>query len=76
MEDIDKRIGRILGQLRGIQKMAKEQRDTVEILQQVSAVKKAIDSLSKEIVYLHIDQTLDPEQAKKVKKTLDRAISL
>lgn len=76
MEQLDKRIGRILGQLRGIQKMVKEHRDNVEILQQVSAVKKAIDGLSKEIIFLYIERSLDPEKAKELRKTIERAIDL
>ncbi len=76
MELLDKRIGRILGQLRGIQKMVKEDRDNVEILQQVSAVKKAIDGLSKEIIFIYIEKSLDPEKAKELRKTIERAIDL
>ncbi len=76
MELLDKRIGRILGQLRGIQKMVKENRDNVEILQQISAVKKAIDGLSKEIIFLYIERSLDPEKAKELRKTIERAIDL
>ena len=76
MELLDKRIGRILGQLRGIQKMVKENRDNVEILQQVSAVKKAIDGLSKEIIFLYIERSLEPDKAKELRKTIERAIDL
>ncbi len=76
MEHLDKRIGRILGQLRGIQKMVKENRDNVEILQQVSAVKKAIDGLSKEIIFIYIEKSLDPDKAKEFRKTIERAIDL
>lgn len=76
MEQLDKRIGRILGQLRGIQKMVKEDRDNVEILQQVSAVKKAIDGLSKEIIFIYIEKSLEPEKAKELRKTIERAIDL
>ncbi len=76
MEEIDKRLGRIIGQLRGIQKMVTEDRDSVEILQQVSAVKKAIDSLTKEIVFIKVDQTLEPDKAEQIKKTIERVISL
>lgn len=76
MEQLDKRIGRILGQLRGIQKMVKENRDNVEILQQVSAVKKAIDGLSKEIIFIYIEKSLEPDKAKELRKTIERAIDL
>jgi len=76
MEALDKRIVRIIGQLGGIQKMVKEERDNVEILQQVSAVKKAIDGLSKEIISLYLDKTLEPDKAKEIKRTIERAIEL
>lgn len=76
MELLDKRIGRILGQLRGIQKMVKENRDNVEILQQVTAVKKAIDGLSKEIIFMYIEKSLDSDKAKELRKTIERAIDL
>ncbi len=76
MELLDKRVGRILGQVRGIQKMVKEDRDCVEILQQVSAIKKAIDGLSTEIISLYLDKTLDPQKAKEIRKTIESAINL
>lgn len=76
MELLDKRVGRILGQVRGIQKMVKENRDCVEILQQVSAIKKAIDGLSTEIISLYLDKTLEPEKAKEIRKTIESAINL
>lgn len=76
MEKLEKRLVRIIGQLRGIQKMVADNRDNVEILQQVSAVKKAIDGLSKEIISLYLDRTLEPEKAKEIKKTIERAIEL
>ena len=43
MLDITQRINRIVGQLRGIEKMIKSERECHEILQQISAAKKAID---------------------------------
>jgi DNA-binding FrmR family transcriptional regulator len=76
MELLDKRVGRILGQVRGIQKMVKENRDCVEILQQVSAIKKAIDGLSTEIISLYLDKTLEPDKAKEIRKTIESAINL
>ncbi len=43
---LNQRINRIIGQLKGIQRMLDERRDCQEVLQQISAVKKAIDGLS------------------------------
>jgi CsoR family transcriptional regulator, copper-sensing transcriptional repressor len=76
MEDLDKRISRILGQLKGIQKMVKEDRECPDILQQVSAVKKAIDGLSKEIVILYLEKSLPQDQLKNIKNVVERAINL
>ncbi|OGK48177.1 hypothetical protein A3A93_06755 [Candidatus Roizmanbacteria bacterium RIFCSPLOWO2_01_FULL_38_12] len=76
MESLDKRVGRILGQMRGIQKMVKENRDCSEILQQVSAVKKAIDSLSKEIIFYYIDRSFEEKNTKELKGMIKRAIDL
>ncbi|MDA1316516.1 MAG: metal-sensitive transcriptional regulator [bacterium] len=76
MDQLDKRVSRILGQMRGIQNMVKEERDCIEILQQMSAVKKAIDGLSLEIISLYMKKELTPDQAKKFEKIINRAIEL
>lgn len=74
--DFSNRINRIIGQLKGIERMSKSKRDCSEILQQVSAIKKAIDSLSKEIVMSDICKFVSKEDAKKVEAMVERAISL
>ena len=76
MELLDKRISRILGQMRGIQKMVKEQRDSTSVLQQVSAVKKAIDALTKEIIVLYLNDMVPEEKKKEVEKIVEQAINL
>lgn len=76
MELLDKRISRILGQMRGIQKMVKEERSCEEILQQVSAVKKAIDGLTREIVMLYFKGEVSAEKIKEVEKMIELAIKL
>lgn len=76
MESLDKRVSRILGQMKGVQKMVKERRDPVETLQQIAAVKKAIDGFTKEIVNLYIHENLPEDEVKKIQKVLDRAINL
>lgn len=74
--DITKRINRLIGQLRGIEKMVKAERDCSEILQQISAIKKAIDGLSKEIVVSGICRYVPKEEIDKVGKMVERAINL
>jgi len=74
--DTNQRINRIIGQLKGIQKMMDEKRECSDVLQQVSAVKKAIDGLSKEIVVSDMCEFLPQKDISRVEKMIDRAISL
>lgn len=74
--DFTQRINRIIGQLKGIQKMSQSKREISDILQQVAAVKKAIDSLSKEVVIQDIAQYIPPKDNKKIIKMIERAINL
>ncbi len=74
--DTLKRINRIIGQLKGIQKMLEAKRDCSEILQQMSAVKKAIDSLSKEVVISDICKLVPKNKVNKVERMMERAINL
>lgn len=76
MKDVKMRINRIVGQLHGIEKMVDGKRDCSEILQQMSAVKKAIDGLSKEIVVSNICEFLPQENISKVGQMIERAINL
>ena len=77
MEALSKRISRISGQLRGIQKMVEEKREGIDILQQISAVKKAINGLTKEIILMDLkSQELTPSQRKKLENIFERAINL
>jgi CsoR family transcriptional regulator, copper-sensing transcriptional repressor len=76
MEDTKKRINRIIGQLRGIEKMLGNKRECSDVLQQISAVKKAIDGLSKEIVISDICKLLPNEDSTKIGRMVERAINL
>ena len=76
MEDTKKRVNRIIGQLRGIEKMLENKRECSDILQQISAVKKAIDGLSKEIVISDICKLIPNEDVDKIGRMVERAISL
>lgn len=70
------RINRIIGQLKGIQRMMETERDCHEILQQVSAVKKAIDGISKELVVADICKSLPKESTQKIERVVDRVLSM
>jgi CsoR family transcriptional regulator, copper-sensing transcriptional repressor len=76
MEDTRKRINRIIGQLKGIEKMLGNKRECSDILQQISAVKKAIDGLSKEIVISDICKLIPNEDSVKIGLMVERAINL
>ncbi|MBI4225605.1 metal-sensitive transcriptional regulator, partial [Candidatus Roizmanbacteria bacterium] len=71
--DTQKRINRLIGQLKGIQRMVDTQRDCTEVLQQISAVKKAIDGLSKMILVSDICQYVPQKDSKKVEQIVERA---
>ena len=74
--ELSQRISRVIGQLKGIQKMVEEKRDCGDVLQQVSAVKKAIDAISKEIVVSNICEFLPHKDVEKVSRMIERAINL
>lgn len=74
--ETQQRINRIIGQLKGISRMVEEKRDCSDVLQQVSAIKKAIDGLSKEIVVSNMCQFLPEKDISKVERMIERAINL
>lgn len=76
MDKVEKRINRIVGQLRGIEKMAQQKRTVEEILQQISAVKKAIDGLTKELVVSDLRGYIPEEKMQDIEKMVERAINL
>ncbi|PIQ72647.1 cytoplasmic protein [Candidatus Roizmanbacteria bacterium CG11_big_fil_rev_8_21_14_0_20_35_14] len=76
MGDTKQRINRIIGQLRGIEKMIDSKRDCSDVLQQISAAKRAIDGLSKEIVVSDICRLIPDSDARKIGQMVERAINL
>jgi CsoR family transcriptional regulator, copper-sensing transcriptional repressor len=53
-EALIKRLHRIEGQVRGIEKMVEEDRYCVDVLTQVSAVSRALESLAFEVLDDHV----------------------
>ena len=53
-EAVQKRLRRIEGQVRGIQRMVEEDRYCIDVLQQISAVTKAIQSVALELLDDHL----------------------
>jgi DNA-binding FrmR family transcriptional regulator len=53
-ESIRRRTNRIAGQVAGIQRMIEDDRYCVDILNQISAVRSALDSLGVELLTSHL----------------------
>jgi DNA-binding FrmR family transcriptional regulator len=53
-DSLVKRLHRIEGQVRGIERMVEDDRYCIDILTQVSAVSKALDSLAFEVLDDHV----------------------
>ena len=73
---LKQRLNRIIGQLKGIERMSQEKRDCSDILQQISAIKKAIDGLSKEVIVSDVCQYIAKEDSKRIEKVIERAINI
>jgi len=56
--------------------MFNNKRECFDVLQQISAVKKAIDGLAEEIVTSDICKLIPNEDSKKIKMMVERAINL
>lgn len=55
---LQKRLSRIEGQVRGISSMIEEERDCNEILQQLSAVRSALQSVTMQLAELAVQDCL------------------
>jgi DNA-binding FrmR family transcriptional regulator len=53
-EALTKRLHRIEGQVRGIERMVEEDRYCIDVLTQISAVSKALDALALEVLDDHV----------------------
>jgi DNA-binding FrmR family transcriptional regulator len=52
---VEARIRRIVGQINGIQRMIEEKRYCVDVLNQISAVRSALDALGIELLTKHLE---------------------
>ena len=50
-----KRLARIEGQIKGLQRMIEERRYCIDIIQQISAAKKALEQVAMMVMRRHID---------------------
>ena len=63
-ESIRRRSNRIAGQVAGIQRMIEDDRYCVDILNQISAVRSALDSLGVELLTSHLQTCIIGQDAK------------
>lgn len=70
------RLAKIEGQLRGIQNMVKADRDCVEILTQLSAVKSALESVSGQVLRNYTEICLSKDEVKDKGAELAHAVSI
>ncbi len=71
------RINRIIGQLKGIERMIGQKRGCEEIILQLTAVKKAINGLTKEIIVSDVCQVVqDKRKRMDLQKALERVVDL
>ena len=54
-KDVFVRLKKIEGQIRGLEKMVEEKRYCIDILNQVSAVRRALDSVSMVLMKKHVE---------------------
>lgn len=77
-DDILKRLRRIEGQVKGIQKMISEEKTCVDILTQVAAVRSAINKVGSIVLEKHsmtcIENADSKEDRKKAVKDLTKTI--
>jgi DNA-binding FrmR family transcriptional regulator len=52
---VESRVNRIAGQVAGIQRMVKEGRYCVDVLNQIAAVRSALDALGIEVLTQHLE---------------------
>jgi DNA-binding FrmR family transcriptional regulator len=75
-EEIGRRLRRIEGQVRGIQKMLDEHRDCEDVLTQVMAIRSAVDQVGARVMELHVDTCLldgfecQPEQLERLRESM------
>jgi DNA-binding FrmR family transcriptional regulator len=63
-ESIRRRVNRIAGQVAGVQRMIEEDRYCVDVLNQISAVRSALDSLGVELLTSHLETCVINQNAK------------
>ncbi len=81
-EDVAKRLARIAGHAASLKRFWDEDRECVEMLTQISAVRAALDQVGKTILEQHVDHAMRDaldrgsadDAARDLKKAIDRLI--
>ena len=73
-EDLMKRLHRIEGQTRGVEKMVDENRDCREVLQQLAAIKSAVQQVSLIVARSYACQCLEGGEGKSQEEVVDELI--
>ena len=74
--EIDERLSKIEGQVRGIRNMVKQERDCTDILVQLSAVRSALSSVAAEVIQNYCAICLAKKGSTDAGKDLARAASI
>lgn len=75
-EEIGRRLRRIEGQVRGVQKMLEENRDCEDMLTQAMAIRSAVDQVGARLMEHHIDKCLldgfecKPDQLERLRESM------
>lgn len=73
---INSRLRKIEGQIRGIQKMVEQERDCVDVITQLSAVRSALDSVVAMVLRNYTSICLEKAEGSDIGKELARAVSI
>jgi DNA-binding FrmR family transcriptional regulator len=58
-QDLTLRLKKVEGQIRGIQKMLEDNRDCMDVIQQLQAVKSAINSINQLIIKQYLNKCIN-----------------
>ncbi len=73
---INSRLRKIEGQIRGIQKMVEQERDCVDVITQLSAVRSALDSVVGMVLRNYTSICLEKTEESDIGKELAHAVSI
>lgn len=75
-DDLMKRLRRVEGQVRGVEKMLDENRDCREVLQQLTAIKSAVQQVSLTVARSYACQCLEGGEGKNQEEVVEELIAM